>query len=206
MQNQKARSLITACAKYAGISDPLQDDDYTFIMQMLKNQFSHWTLTDVGKAFETYAANKLGDFEHYGTFSPKFFGRVLKSYKEYRAKQNTIKPIEPARQIEMKQESEEERQIRAYEFIKECVENNEEIYTANWTDAFRYCEKMGYIKMSDQEKREYFKKVKQDIESQIKNKATDIRSIKRLIELQASPRATQIECRKRLLIDYFKTQ
>ena len=204
LKNEKAVSLIKTCAKFSGVQD-LANDDYLVISSMLKNQFGHWSLTDIGKAFEVYASGKLGSIEHYGIFSPKFFGQVLQAYREWKAKETKKqKPIEVEKQIPMKQKSKEEIQLEAYEFVKDCYEKGEEIYTANWSDCYLYMEKNGIIKLSKEQKIKIFEQVKKEINSEITKRRGEYRSFADLISTLASPKSLELLCRKKVVIEYFE--
>lgn len=196
---------IRVWAKLSGIGKPLDNEDYELIKLVLKQTFSHLEIKFINNGFVHYAAGKLGELEHYGTFSPKFVGLIIKAYKELNRVNRTIKqlkPIEVAKQLENKVNPLEENK-RAFDFIKRVFEKDNELPTiANWAQAFRHAEMEGLIILSKQEKKELYNQLAKSANNrmrQAKSMGADFRSIS--IELKEN--SLKSECCKYLLEKYF---
>lgn len=195
---------MKTCAKLAGITQDLSKDDYLVVGLMLKEEFGHLKSSYLKEAFIKYAAGKLGSFEHYNSFTTKFVSQVINSYKEYRAKQNTQKRIEPGMQIEERKETPREAAERAWNFLDECYRDNEEVMFANWSGAYKWGEHIGEIKLSKEEKIRVMQQVKANVDKQKKQSRARGEKFSQLINLLSTETGLKIECRKIILKEYFE--
>lgn len=198
------KGLMKTCAKLAGITNDLNSDDYLVVGLMLKEEFGHLSSAWLKDAFIKYGAGKLGSFEHYNSFTTKFVSQVIVAYKEYRAKQNTKRIVEPSKQIEMKQETKKEEAEKAWNFIDKCYSKGEEVMFANWTLAFKWGEHIGELNVSPQDKEQILNQIKRDVDRQKKESRAKGQKFSQLLNLLSTDTGLKIECRKLVLKDYFK--
>lgn len=200
------QTTINTCARYSGIIYALKQEDYLLLNDFIKKNYGHLSYGDLIQAFEWFAQGKLGDFEAYQNFSPRFVGKVLGAYREKKAKIKRDNPtiIDTSHQLNEYKTTKEEDQERAFNFIKGCFERDEQILTANWNDAFIYAERIEAINMTNEDKKKYFDNVEMDIKEEIKSKGLHVKSNRLKLKKGIPAPTVKTECRKRLLIKYFK--
>lgn len=202
---KKPKEFIRTIAKLSGITNELGADDILVVGHLLKEKYGHLNTNYIKDAFLTYSTGDLGEFEHYNSFTTKFVGRVLKEYKEFRRKKRLVQRSAPVeRQIEQKTSTPEQEDQRAFEFIKEKVDAGEELLFANWSGAFRHAERMGYITLSNEEKKKLFEETKMEVKAILANERAKMRPLSQYHNLISTDTGIKIECRKRLLIEYLK--
>lgn len=207
----KAESIIKTCAKIAGIGCSFDSSDFLIIGQFLKNHFPRIKSNEISEAFQLYAAGKLYEIikgkespiEHYGNFSPKFIGSVLKAYREYKNKENLKVKInfQPKLMLENIVNIKDE-QKKAFEFIENVYKENGEFpIIANWSDAFIYAEENKIIQLSKEEKQQIKNKVQGRLKA-IKSKEKIERGAFKIRNFTSHD--IKIESRKEALMTYLK--
>lgn len=197
-------SLIKTCAKLAGIRNELEADDYLVIQLVLKEEYPNLSADFLRNAFVKYGSGKLGEFEHYGSFTTLFLGKVINAYKENLRKENLKPKVQP---IEKQIEGpiEDLTGERAFNFIKNIYEKEGKApIFANWNKAFYYAEKEGLINLTDEDKLKLKEKVKRELRNEYKNKRNLAASVSTLAAYSITDIELKKECRKSALINYFK--
>lgn len=193
--------LLKTCKIYSGIREQITDAEEAIIIDLITTEYKSLTEQDVAIAFKLNATGKYWKpVEGYQNFSAIFVGKVLSHYKEWKRKQNTIKKIETLKELpEPKSDPK-----RAFEFIcKVWDEEGKLPRIANWKTAFEYAEKEGLIKMSDEEKREAFKKKQAEVQRKINDTRGKLEDYRKL-EFDLQPLNVKTECRKDAIINYLK--
>ena len=152
--NQCARIELSehlkTCIQLSGATPPTIPE-FQFLIEFVAKNYGQYKLKELGAAFELYALGKLDVDRNFGTFSPKFFGDVMASYKPIAVQlRNKLKPVEE-KQIEMKINEEEAIQST----IDYWAASKKDWRFLNWM-VFDYLWKRKLIKL-DKEKGEQIK-------------------------------------------------
>lgn len=199
--DQQFETFVKVLCRISGVTD-YDDTDLMVLKMFLNEKYSHMTGTYIQQAFIAYSAGDLGEFEHYNNLSPKFIGRVLKHYKEYKAKKNTIKPINSSKQLEEGSDDNPYEWERSYEFILKHMKKGKPPMIANWHGAFKHLEHIKEIQQTKEEKREFAAKVKEEIESQIKKERNKMQPVSQLLINMVTNSGITLECRRRIVTEY----
>lgn len=200
--SNRFREVWNKIAFSLGIRKALTEPELCIILEFMQEFHKTLTLNDVSKAFGLYSAGYL-DFNesHYQSLDNVFIGKVLKSYKEWKRKENAKpKLIEVEKQLpEPKSDPK-----RSFEFICKVWDDEGKLpRIANWKTAFEYAEKEGLINMSDEEKREAFKKKQAEVQRKINDARGKMEDYRKL-EFDLQPLNVKSECRKDAIIKYLK--
>lgn len=193
--------LLKTCKIYSGIREQITDAEEAIIIDLITTEYKSLTEQDVAIAFKLNATGKYWKpVEGYQNFSAIFVGKVLSHYKEWKRKQNTIKKIEPLKELpEPKSDPK-----RAFDFIvKVWNEEGKLPFVANWKRAFDYAEKEGMIRLSKKEKWELFEKKKKEVKNKINDARNKMQNYRKL-ELELQPLSIKTECKKEAILNYLK--
>lgn len=97
------------------------DHDMDFLLEFVRENYSNHSLSEFKIAFTMAAKCELNtDCKHYGSFSPEYFGRIMKAYSEqHRLKMNA----ELAKQINALPQPEEPSEIEKVRIRKDFESN-----------------------------------------------------------------------------------
>lgn len=202
---------ILRAAIQSGINGELDELTRNVVTEFLVSQFGNMYLSEYKEAFECYAAKKLEfQSEAYNNLSPKFIGNVLASWKEWRRKENLKVPLigKETLKLENKQDPIHE-QKRAFEFIKEVYnKDGNPPLMANYSEAFKHCEREGLIKMDKTAKIELFNLVKSKFEMQSREvkSSGDTKRFNKFVSENLNKPSIALECQRISIIKLLQNE
>ncbi len=185
------------------------------IKQTLLGEYSSYLVEDFDNAFIKHCSGKFmidkeqSNNKPYGDLSTLFICSVLNHYKEYKNKQNLIKPLEAPKtnMIEEKKKSKEENAEEWYNFINDEFEKNGKVpLMADWNAAYWWMVTNKIIEVDKDTLEMFAENVRADIEHDIKVRKAERRDFKLEQKILDHPKSFKIECRKRYLINYYENK
>lgn len=205
LQNNEIDTMIEAVAiRYRVKCDEINT---ILIRQTIQSEFKLYHLNDFNDAFIKHCSGKFMISKEaegnkpYGDLSALFICDVLNGYKNYKAKNHKIKPIEDtSRLIEVKKMTKEENAKHWFDWVIAEMKANKKIpMMADWDSIFWLLTKDGSITLDNDSKEMFLESVRFDIQEEInfrKAEHKDYRNYTRMLESEDSLKR---ECRKRIV-------
>jgi len=211
LTNETIEAMIGATAiRYRVNCDEMNS---TIIRQTIQSEHGNYKVDNFNQAFIKHSSgkfvisNKEGNNKPYGDLSALFVCQVLNGFTEFlrRANMNRPKRIEVSKQIEPVKEDPLVVQKKAFDFIdSEFNKNGKCEKGANWSDAFEYMQREGFIVLTKDEKQMFKDNVVEDIKHEIKQNKLVGKMISSLDMALNDDGVLKYQCRKRLIIKHYE--
>ena len=198
------RGVLFYCIKLIGMNPKkLIQEDMTIIMDYLSRNFENFPISKIQIAFELGVKGDLDiNLDHYQSFNSMYVSNVILAYKRYLAHNIKIKPMvepKPSPQLTYDQIANEAAKVfRLYR-------DGGDLSQVNWTVIYEYYKSKCLISFNKDSVVKFEKKVKKEIESELKELNNAGKLGGNLIYALESPMIFHCECRKRAVIEYFKS-
>jgi len=203
LNNNDLGNKIKGVAILCGLHNQIGEVELAMLVDFLKHHFVYLEEEGFVEAFKLYAANKLEYKEPvYNNLSAFFIGKVLSSYKDFKAKDRAkpkridLKALEAPKMDEDPKDS--------YTFICGVVQKEGKLpRIANWTEAFKYLVQSEIVTISETERELFKSNVKASIQNEYIEAKRKGRPNQRLRDVLNSSKLFSNECKTRYVKQYF---
>lgn len=199
--NNILKIKIGAACLLVGMHGGIDELEEQILIDFLKTKFGNFNEEEFIEAFKLYAAGELNFKEAvYNNFSPFFVGKILNSYKDYKAKEAAKPKLFKEKTLLPEPEYVHEKQL---ELLKEFIKD-ETKKPPDWSKMYEYLENKGVFSFTDEQKQVLGGSIRNELkdcirEAKNKKKQTVIYEV-----LLSSKMLFKVECRKRIILKHFK--
>jgi len=97
-----------------GSTQETSSEEYRFIALFIKDNFSEFTVQEIGMAMKLSISGKLESEKFYGSFSPLYISSVLNSYRQYR--ERVMRKAEEEAEKKKREEEKKKKATPEYQF------------------------------------------------------------------------------------------
>lgn len=199
------------------LNDPMGRLEVQNFFNFIKSEFPGFSNNDIKDAFIKLVACKLefwynnkpqNSYDHFGTFSMAYLGKVLNAYSKYKSDQEKKQKILKAEDL-LKEHSKPKEinfdEVREHSRVVYKKWNaNEDLSDANWTNIYFLFKKDGKIKFEKEELDEFQENVMEQVLIEKRLRVDEGKNYFDLDLILENKMFFYCECRKRAVINYFK--
>ena len=172
------------------------DFELTYMVQMLRQDYTNLPLGELNLAFELAAKNKLDtDAETYQNFSVLYLSRMMTSYARWAVRQIHEQPVKEKLQLEAPHVDEDELIQMSFDSYKKSRQFDEIFMSLK---VFNILHKRGLINFDPED-------IVLQAEIELKRRITDNVSRKEIKKILQDEEQMELTCRRIALAEYFKT-
>lgn len=230
---EQTQHRLLAITYNLGITEPPNAPQLQLLVEFLKNNFAESNMEEVAYAAELYCIGNLEDCpKHYNQMTMEFLGKMMRSYRIYRA--NELKRVEAIERKQRLADEEYERrrslppseedlhrmwleaEKKSWDDICDTVKKTKSIPLAwRWEEVYQYLKASGQITETNEQLAEMKTKWEGEFKKHIALQKADITKTSRGSGLQAAlqelnkelsnPQSLKEFCRKQYVIQKFQT-
>jgi hypothetical protein len=204
---QELAILIRKAAFSVGVSQKIDDMEVNFIAQFMQDEFAHLTLERFDDAFKKCAAGKFeAKIEAYNNFSLALVGKVMRAYREFRAKEQ-LKAQNVPQLPESTPKTQDQKGELHWEYFQEFIQKGEMPTVGQWATALNWGVKNGKIFISKEELIYYKESVKEELYKEAKElQRVDRSEYNVIMNVLQDPKELRRECQNRYMKQWVKDQ
>lgn len=154
---------------YLGVPKVDSSEELAVNSNFIYENFGHLTVNEIKLAYTLSITGKTDDVEFFGSFSPLYISKVLKSYMVYRKKilEDTLRRKDKAYDLQLeenKRPSPQEQADLTKEIFRDFYRDWQN--TGEINDVFNIC--YYFLRPKDESKKKYFSPTKEEVEIALK--------------------------------------
>jgi hypothetical protein len=196
------KQVIVYCMELTGFNTlNISTDSMQIICTYLLENYKTITLSEIKEAFVRGVNGELDvNLTHYQNFNALYVSNVLQAFKRYQQKN-----YKPPKRTELDYTPTKEDDETHFNFIANVFKETKQApLIANWNAAYLHAEKVGLIKLTNDEKAMFMENVIEELKEEKQRLKVQRLNWSSIEETLTTPALLKYECRKRILIKYFE--